>query len=167
MSLCIRMAVTSRLFNAYLRRFLQSAQATSNHTVGRGSKEDIHVPCGVQERLFISNDPPLTLLPLGAYLPESLDKSQWCGADNTYTSMPASAASECLCAGYLLVLLWTSSHLVVSTESIAWCKAGMRRSKFVTGRFGEIKQSQTNPPTTQTLLPFNTPLKMNASDWWT
>jgi hypothetical protein len=79
----MRMAVTSRLFNAYLRRFLESAQVERNGTVGRGSKEDIHVLCEVQERLFISNAPRLTSLPFGAYLPESLDRSQWCGADNT------------------------------------------------------------------------------------
>jgi len=60
-----------------------STQVENDNTVGRGSKGDIHVLYEAQERLYISNASHLTNQPLGAYLPESLDRSQWCGADNT------------------------------------------------------------------------------------
>jgi len=49
------MAVTSRLFKAYLRRFLRVSSATNwdGVTLGKGSKEAIHGPCEAQERLTL------------------------------------------------------------------------------------------------------------------
>jgi len=115
-----RIAVTSRLFNAYLRRFLmvrENSWYKCGCTWERGSMVEILDLCEDQGTLQVSKGNIVKYFnwwfrPLGAYFPESLDKSQWCGADNTYSHIGVNISFQ-LQLVYLLVLLGTSTHVVV------------------------------------------------------